>query len=583
MMKKLSKSIVTALAVLLMTATVPFAACAQTPAPPPGPGPVLPPEEIKPPVLDDPDKQDPVYDGSAVKVSEIVSKDFGNHIKVGGQDFLFVGTQIRVDALMNCDKLDYGKIELLFAEAAKLGVTCVQIPVEWAKMEIAQDVFDYTYLYKMMTFANKYDLKMEFLWYGTNMCGDTHSYTVPDYILRDGRTYPKFDALRTGEFWNFYGIMWYLDFDNENLIARETNAVEKMMEYIYEYDSTHGAKKPVIGIQILNEPDIFVRYRIGKYNVLSRETGQTMTAEEGYTKVCNSLNALGKAVKKSNYQVYTRVNLAGSTKGDNQNSSGNGVYDGAEVKDAPAFATRMQALEGIDIIGDDCYMSGVKNVKGITSMYAEKIPNNFGHVAENDGNYANTASLILAAVSQHGGYSIYDLLTSPFYVANDAADIDQGIIKYADDTYGAFTYKNHYTQVQSLIAGLKAVDFEVYDLDNDDFICFNVASDYAEQEIAQTISSTNVTVAFSTSAGALGFALDMGGHLDVYVTADATLSLSNGTISAVKSGVYTDGAFNGNAVSVQNGTVRLTPNMLYRIEYNSAGKIQSTTWDNIGG
>ena len=55
MMKKLSKSIVTALAVLLMTATVPFAACAQTPAPPPGPGPVLPPEEIKPPVLDDPD------------------------------------------------------------------------------------------------------------------------------------------------------------------------------------------------------------------------------------------------------------------------------------------------------------------------------------------------------------------------------------------------------------------------------------------------------------------------------------------------------------------------------------------------
>lgn len=277
------------------------------------------------------------------------------------------------------------------------------------------------------------------------------------------------------------------------------------------------------------------------------------------------------------------MNLAASTKGDNQNSSGNGVYDGAEVKDAPTFATRMQALEGIDIIGDDCYMSGVKNVKGITSMYAEKIPNNFGHVAENDGNYANTASLILAAVSQHGGYSIYDLLTPPFYVANDAADIDQGIIKYADDTYGAFTYKNHYPQVQSLIAGLKAVDFEVYNLDNDDFICFNVASDYAEQEIAQTISSTNVTVAFSTSAGALGFALDMGGHLDVYVTADATLSLSNGTISAVKSGVYADGVFNGNAVSVQNGTVRLTPNMLYRIEYNSAGKIQSTTWDNIGG
>ncbi len=568
------------LAALAMAAAISFAACAVTPVTPP----VEPDDDvITPPELIDPTKQDPIYDGSPVLVSEIASNEYGSHIMVDGEEFLFVGTQIRVDAMMNCDKLEYPQIKSLFAEAAKLGVTCVQIPVEWAKLEIAQDVWDYTYLYNMMSYANEYDLKMEFLWYGTNMCGDTHSYTVPDYILRDGKTYPKFDALRTGEFWNFYGIMWYLDFDNENLIARESNAVTKMMEYIYEFDSTHGGKKPVIGIQILNEPDIFIRYRVGKYNVLSRETGETMTAEEGYTKICNSLNALGNTVKSSKYQVYTRVNLAGSTKGDNQNSAGNGIYDGAVVKDAPSFAKRIQALEGIDIIGDDSYTSSVKNVKGIASMYATKIPDNFGHIAENDGNYSNAAALILATVSQHGGYSIYDLLTPPFYVANDAADIDQGIIEFSDDTHSAYTYKPHYAQTQSMIAGLKKVDFEIYDLSSDDFICFNLASDYAEKELTQEISSSNVTLKFTTADGALGFALDMGDHLDVYVTAEATIALTNGTVSSVRTGTYSGGVFSADKTVPASGTVTLSANTLYRIDYVSSGKINSTTWDHIGG
>lgn len=157
--------------------------------------------------INDPDKKAPIYDGNDVLVSEIVKDNYGHHIKVNGKDFLFMGSQIRVDAFMNCDKLSYDEVELLFKEASKLGVTVVQIPIEWAKLEIEQDQFDYTFLWHMLTFANRYNLKIELLWFGTNMCGDSHSYTVPDYILRDGKTYPKFDALRTGEYWNYYGIM----------------------------------------------------------------------------------------------------------------------------------------------------------------------------------------------------------------------------------------------------------------------------------------------------------------------------------------------------------------------------------------
>lgn len=533
------------------------------------------------PIINDPTKQDPVYDGSDVVVSRIVTNEHGSHIQVDGSDFLFVGAQIRTDAFMNCDKLSYLQIKALFAEASKLGVTCVQIPVEWAKLEVEQDKFDFTYLFNVLSYANEYGLKIELLWFGTNMCGDTHSYTVPDYILRDGKTYPKFDALRTGEYWNYYGIMWFLDFDNENLVARETNAITKMMEYVYEFDSTHGAHKPLIGVQVLNEPDIFARWRINDKNVLSRETGETMTQEEAYAKICNSLNALGKAVKDSKYKVYTRVNLASSTNADSFGNA-NGIYSGALVKDAPTFATRIQALDGIDIIGDDSYTASIRNIKGITSMFATKIPNNFGHIAENDGDYANTASLMLAAISQHGGYSIYDLLTSPYFCANGTGKVDQGIISYADNSYSSFTYKNHYQQVQNIIKGLKMVDFEVYNVANADFACFNLQTDNARASTSQAINTSNVTLNFATTNGAIGYAIDMGDHIDVYVTADSTLAISNATVSAVKSGSYVNSVFNGTNVDA-TATITLKANTLYRIDYTGGGGLTSTVWDNIGG
>ena len=84
---------------------------------------------------------DPVYDGSEVLVSRVVTNEVGTHIEVEGNPFLYIGAQIRVDAFMNCDKLNYEEVEYLFAEAAKLGVPSIQVPVEWAKMEIEKDVF----------------------------------------------------------------------------------------------------------------------------------------------------------------------------------------------------------------------------------------------------------------------------------------------------------------------------------------------------------------------------------------------------------------------------------------------------------
>lgn len=530
----------------------------------------------------DNDKQAPLYDGTTIEVSKIVTNSNGSYIEVDGQPFLYTGTQIRVDAFMNCDELNYSQIKGLFEQASKLGVNCVQIPIEWAKMEIAEDVFNYEYIHEMLSYANTYNLKVEFLWFGTNMCGDTHSYTVPDYILKDGKTYPKFDALRTGEFWNYYGVMWFLDFDNPNLIARESNAVNKMMDYIYEFDSTHGGKKPVIGIQVLNEPDIFARWRIYEKEVLSKTTGVKMTEEEAYQKICNSLNALGKTIKNSKYKVYTRVNLATATEAD-VNGNKSGIYTGSSLNSAPSFATRFQALEGIDIVGDDSYTSIVKDIKGITKIFAN-ISNNFGHIAENDGNYSNTPSLILAAIAMHGGYSIYDLITSPFFTSNNTSNVDQGIIKFKDNSWSEFTYKSHYTATQNLLNGLKKVGGKVYSVSSNDFAAFNIASDNPATNITQKISTTNVTIEFSTATSAIGFAIDSVNHLDVLVTGDSQIKITNGNVTSVKDGYYQNvSSFVTNNTLSTSNTISLKANTLYRIDYTSSGKITSNTWNYIGG
>lgn len=551
----------------------------------PGNNPNDPIEDDRPndPIIVDTDKQDPLYDGDTVKVSELVSTEYGSHIQVDGEDFLYIGAQIRIDALMNCDKLTYEQVGNLFYEASRLGVTCVQIPIEWAKIELEKDEFDFTYLYYMMKFANQYDLKMELLWYGTNMCGDTHSYTVPDYILRDGKTYPKFDALRTGEFWSYYGIMWFLDFDNENLIERESNAIAKMMDYIYEYDSTHGAKKPVIGIQVLNEPDIFIRWRVPEQEVLSSVTGEIMTEEEAYTKICNSLNALGKTVKESKYQVYTRVNLASSTNSDSIGNTG-GIWSNGVVKDAPEFAKLFQSLEYIDFVGDDTYTSSILNNKGIVKMYSTKIEGNFGQISENNGSYSNTASLILTAISQHGGYSIYDLITSPFFVKNGTGGVDQGILSFAEGTFDSVVEKAHWQQTHDLIMGLRSVAHEIYRVHPEDFACFNLATDNAKKITEQVISTTHTILNFKTENGAIGFAIDCGTHIDVYMTGNATLTVSGATVTAVETGTYSsNGTFTSSESLGTDSTVNLSACTLYRISYKDAGVQESTTWDAIGG
>ena len=123
---------------------------------------------------------------------------------------------------------------------------------------------------------------------------------------------------------------------------------------------------------------------------------------------------------------------------------------------------------------------------------------------------------------------------------------------------------------------------DIYKVSSDDFMAFNIVSDYVAKSQNQTISSTNVTINFETSSGALGYAIDCGSYIDAYFTNNAKLTISNGNVTKVEQGYYTDDTFtNESTLSVSN-TIEVEANKLYKIEYTSSGKITSSTWDNIG-
>lgn len=535
-------------------------------------------KEIIIPIIDEL-QTSPVYDGNPITVSELKTLDNGKTVLyVDNKPFTMIGTQIRVDALMNTDKMSIEEIEPFFKASKDLNVTVVQIPLEWKDIEIEENTWDFSYINKILEYTNKYDLKCEFLWFGTNMCGDTHSYTVPEYILKDGKTYPKLDASRTGEFWSYYGIQWFMDFDNPNLLEKESRAITKCLDYVYEYDSTHEGKKPLIGFQVLNEPDIFIRFRLFAKEVISRNTLTQMSDTEAWNKVLTALDTYGKAAKNSKYKVYTRVNLASSTGTDYNGYYG--IWNGSSVKIPPEWARNIFNLEGIDSVGDDSYSSTVSDIKAISYMYGNNLPGNFSHIAENAGSYTNTGPLILAALSQGAGYNIYDLATPPFYISHGSASVDQGIYSYVN---GELIPHDHKDEVKNIITGLKNAGPLAVTFNPGDFIGLNINGNTPLNEVNQTIKSNRLTVNFKTTSKGYGFAINSNDELLVYVTEDSSISLSNCSISALMTGYYDNSqTFIKISDESVSSSVNLKKNTLYRFVLSSSSSLSSNAWNYIG-
>ena len=501
---------------------------------------------------------------SQIEVSKLVTENNKTYVSVDGKPFPFLGAQIRLDALLNCDKMTINEVENYFKKAQELGLNCVQIPISWNMVEPKENKYDYSILNSILQFVNKYNLKMELLWFSTNMVGDSFSYLIPQYVLQEYNK--RFSRNDEGNFWNYYGYQYTMILDDEWVLERETKAITALFNHIRYWDSQNGDKHPVISAQIHNEPDALMRWRIDQKDLKYRD-GTPLSKEKAWTMITNALNTVGKAVKNSSYKVVTRVNLI----------YGDGINPFPEATNARP--KDVFDLQGIDFIGVDAYKDNIKHLKNEVMAYAS-IAGNYALVAENKGSYTNSPSLILTSFALGGGYNIYDLATSNFFINNttEPDQIDHGI--YTWD----LQEKDFTPPTRSLIKGLAAAYIDVAKVKPENFAAFNINDNQPKDKLEQLICTTGAQITFQTNNASLGFVLDMHNYLLIYSLNDSQFKLENGKFGETISGRYdVNGTFTKEGTAtLENQTLHAKGGILYKVTYSSQQSLTSNTIENIG-
>jgi hypothetical protein len=267
-------------------------------------------------------------------------------------------------------------MENLFEKTKAVGFDTISIILRWRDWEpTTRGVYDWTVIDKYVDWADKYGLRIDFAYFGSNSCGGTRlkgynqgwATFVPDY-LQDKEKY-----FGNGLYVGVNHMPWLPDGGPHDADARfvmnsEVNAVGALFDHLAVKDTTHRT----ILFQVQNEPDWH-----GKYNSAQKPL------------VWNWMNAIGNAVKTSDYRVATRVNAGGNMPfQDFQSISG---------------------LSGIDGVGDDAYSNHVEVIGNVIRNQSVLGGTNLPHISENDGGYGNHTSLELAALVNGGYYDVWEL------------------------------------------------------------------------------------------------------------------------------------------------------------------------------
>jgi len=297
-----------------------------------------------------------------IPVSKLVRTSRTNYIEANGLPYLLYGIQLRIDDYLGSypynDATKLANVYQYFQKANLAGFKDVLVPIPWNYIETADSTFNFSLIDSYLANANTYNLKLQFLWFGSDVCGWSN---VPVYISNDKTTYPLISSVSGAP----------LNLGTSKLIEKETRAVNTLMNYLAQKD----VNKRVVMMQVENEPD---------------HIGSTTTMWAGGQKTAgyHMLDTLGQVIHASDADMITRVNLAGYT------------------NDASDFGS----LKGINIVGRDFYTDALSGFQTGSGYFG--YPWNVNYTPENGGQYKNMINLALAAFSKGAGYMNYELRTT---------------------------------------------------------------------------------------------------------------------------------------------------------------------------
>lgn len=458
-------------------------------------------------------------------------------LTVDGKPFLMLGAQLRTDFFLKLDGRRLDQLDDYFSLAKGLNVTCVQVPVCWSDIETEYDVYSDEVVKAYIDYCEKYDMKLELLWFGSYMCGYSVEGYLPQYVVKDTETYPELKPSAAYKGW--MGKQFYLVPNDKELVEREVKAMSKMMEFIYDYDNELGNPHTVIGIQVENEPDMLATRHNAAHGYSAVSLWPALLAH---------LNSVGLAVKNGPYDCYTRVNQT------------------CTYEDWIYWSGKVASRDGIDYVGFDPYVNNVQTIGDWLQAFKD-IPGNFSHVAENGGEYFNNDILTLKAFVMGCGYEVFEVITTPHKDLKDWTL--RGV--YNPD----FTPKPQTQRLIDAYSIFKAAWYDFATAPVGDMLGFNLVDQYnglnRTEEAQSTESSPSHIVRWSTTSRGVAFAIQAKDYMTVGSTQQDYMYLDFEP-TKIEAGKYDN---DGNWIVTSdassrysNGTLTMQPCTVYRLYFN---------------
>lgn len=496
-----------------------------------------------------------------VPVVEIKKNAYGaSRLFVEGHPFLLRGAQIRLDGLTNRGSgiheppsgapkaKTIEECEPYFAAASEFGFNTVEVPLSWRDLEPKEGIYDFSSAEKILTLAERHSLKVEFLWYSYNMCGDSHSFSIPSYIFDDESRFPVYEQKDPAYFSWMYGDTKHLVVDTPLLLEKEALVLQKLNAAVFSWSEGHS--NVLIGIQIHNEADGLLRWRLAQQKLALQ--GVPLDSLALWKAILHSLDNAGSAWKKGPYPAFTRVNL----------TTAYSVQPFAGFEQEGCSPKDVYDLSGIDLIGDDPYVESPSAIsKDVESFYS--LEGNVGHIAENMGAYANTASLMLAAFCKGGGYAVYDLATPEFftYMNQSSYRMDQGILNTD------LSYKSHSLAVKRLLQGIADLGELPSLVDQGDFLGFNLATNDPQISFQETLRNHQRPIECRFSEGGVALSLEYEDYGYFYSTEPVEWLFPEGGINYnYESGSFLQGVWNKKGEGYWNDALHGEAGVLYRLK-----------------
>ncbi|MFI8952089.1 DUF4978 domain-containing protein [Streptomyces sp. NPDC053750] len=526
-------------------------------------------------------------DEKPVVVSSVAHNGTKGYLEVDGKPFPISGVQnfgewqlygngldpANIPTDRSNQILDEAWLENAFEKTAAAGFRTAQIELGWNTIQPEREgEYDWHIIDKYVEWGKKYDLKLDFVWFGSNgvggavIDGEHNGYisTVPTYledpkywqenadgspvrVSGDQRHPPKLPI--PGE--PYYDDARYL-FDQEQA------AVHAMFDHLAEVDTTHQT----ILFQLYNEPDAYPYFSTGGIE----------------TTVWRQLvDELGAAIKTSNYVVATRMNF----------QRGNFANDDRRAR----YATFLS--ENVDFIGVDSYDHNPMNQVGYINMVHET-GSPIAYIPETGGN-SNEKSPVLASVLAAGGFVDFWMLNDAWATTGtEETGIRSGFSLYGDDS-NVENFQHYYDwelgtipampvstqRLRNFLVSMEQMPELVAKAEVGTMAAFNASKTASDQptQATETVSLPGGDVTFSTTTKDVGFALYDEDTLSTYVISD--------TFGDVEFTVDTDnpvaevGSFDEDGVWIPEGTLEVASDGSFHVGKGQLARVISAGTDQL--